>query len=94
MVTRDLSSLPVGASDEEVARYTRSFVLDIFGFMVFADMSGGSVPVMYLRFLHNPDDPSVYNWGAAVLAYLYRNLSSVCLTHRKSVYGPLLLLQY
>jgi Plant mobile domain len=86
--------LPDNATAEEVAQYTRAFLLDLFGSMVFPDSSGDSVPAMYLRFLQNLDDPSVYNWGAAVLSCLYRNMSIGCMNGKKTIGGPLLLLQH
>jgi Plant mobile domain len=48
---------------------------------------------MYLQFLTDLEHPPTYNWGATVLAYLYRTLSVVARTKTKSIYGPLILLQ-
>jgi Plant mobile domain len=88
------SKLAENATDEEVARYTRAFVLDMFASLVFPDTSGDSVPAMFLRFLQNLTDPPVYNWGAAVLSCLYRNLSISCQSEKKTIAGPLLLVQH
>jgi len=87
-------NLPEFPTDEEVAQYTRAFILDLFGSMVFPDSSGTGVPVMYLRFLQVLDKPIVYNWGAAVLSCLYRNLSISCQTGKRNIGGALLLLQH
>jgi Plant mobile domain len=88
------SKLEENATDEEVARYTQAFVLDMFAFMIFSDTSGDSVPAMYLKFLQNLTNPLVYNWGAAVLSCLYRNLFISCQSGKKTIVGPLLLLQH
>ena len=62
--------------------------------MLFADLSDKSVPAMYLQFLENLATPKLYNWGEAVLACLYSNLSRTAL--KKTVYigGPMLFLQF
>ena len=64
--------LPVNATEDEVARYTRAYIMDLFGSVLFADSSGDSVPVMYLRFLEDLYPERVPNWGVAALACLYR----------------------
>ena len=94
MLRVHFSHLRDNATDEEVARYTRAFVLDMFGSILFPDPSGDSVPIMYLRFLQDLNTPRVINWGAAVLACLYRNLSTACIRGKKYISGPLLLLQH
>ncbi|KAF3341139.1 Serine/threonine-protein [Carex littledalei] len=71
---RDRTENPGEPTDEQVHQYTRAYILDLFGTLLFADSSGDSVPVMYLQFLGNLDEPVQYNWGGAVLALLYRNL--------------------
>ena len=86
--------LRVGATDEEIARYTRAYILDLFGSILFPDTSGDSVPIMYLRFLQDLNNPRLINWGAAVLAYLYRALSNACLARKTVISGPVLLLQH
>ncbi|XP_078165509.1 serine/threonine-protein phosphatase 7 long form homolog [Carex rostrata] len=67
--------------------------MDLFGSVMFPDKTMDSVPCMYLQFLRHLDEPWEYNWGSAVLAYLYRELSSACMTTTNSISGPLLLLQ-
>jgi hypothetical protein len=39
------------ATVENVARYTRTFILDLFGSVLFPYASGDGVPAIYLRFL-------------------------------------------
>lgn len=79
---------------EQVRQYTRAYILDLFGSMLFADSSGDSVPVMYLQFLDDLDQPRQYNWGGAVLAVLYRNLCVGAERKPKTMWGPTLLLQH
>lgn len=85
---------PGEPTDEQVRQYTRAYILDLFGTLLFADSSGDSVPVMYLQFLGNLDEPVQYNWGGAVLALLYRNLCVAVERQTKSMWGPTLLLQH
>ena len=82
------------ATDVEIGQYTRACILDLFGSVLFPDASGDSVPIMYLRFLQELSTPKSINWGAAVLVCLYRNLSIACKVGKKTVSGPLLLLQH
>lgn len=88
--------LPANPTEEQIDRYTRAFLLDLFGTALFPDTSGDSVPAMYLQFFqnwHEPDPPK-YNWGAAVLACLYRHLSLAAMSGSKCIGGPLLLFQH
>jgi len=52
--------------------------MDLFGSVMFPDSSGDVVPMMYLRLLEDLESPSGYNWGGAVLAYLYHHLCHAC----------------
>jgi hypothetical protein len=88
------AAMPAEPTDEQVRQYTRAYVLDLFGSMFFADTSGDSVPAMYLQFLQNLDVPDQYNWGGAVLAYLYRSLCAAVQRKTKTMSGPTVLLQH
>ena len=83
-----------GATNEEIAWYTRAYVLDLFGSILFPDSSNDSVPIIYLRFLQELSTPQSINWGAAVLTCLYRGLSNACMVGKKFISGPVLLLQH
>lgn len=85
--------IPDDANDKKVHEWTRAFCMDLFGSIMFPDKTMDSVPCMYLQFLRHLDQPWEYNWGSAVLAYLYRELSSACMSTTNSISGPLLLLQ-
>lgn len=58
--------MPDNPTQEQVDRYTRAFLLDLFGSTFFPDSSGDSVPVMYLQFLTDLQNPPTYNWGAGI----------------------------
>ena len=45
------------ATDEEIVRYTRAYILNLFGCILFPDSSNDSIPVMYLRFLRELNAP-------------------------------------
>jgi len=85
--------IPEGVGEDVVRRWTCAFCMDLFGSVMFPDKTGDAVPAMYLQFLDNLDKPKKYDWGCAVLAVLYRQLSEACLSKTDMVAGPLLLLQ-
>lgn len=93
-------AMPSGQGEptpEQIHQYTRAYILDLFGSLLFTDSSGDSVPVMYLQFLRNLNTPGQYNWGGAVLALLYRNLCWGATRKAKMVKtlaGPVVLLQH
>uniref|UniRef100_A0A1S4BS47 Serine/threonine-protein phosphatase 7 long form homolog n=1 Tax=Nicotiana tabacum TaxID=4097 RepID=A0A1S4BS47_TOBAC len=57
--------------DLHIHRYTRLLLLLMFGGVLFSNTSGNLVSLIFLHHLERLDDLSQYNWGAAVLAYLY-----------------------
>ncbi|XP_045087291.2 serine/threonine-protein phosphatase 7 long form homolog [Aegilops tauschii subsp. strangulata] len=85
--------LPDNPMDREINWHARALVLEILGSIVFTDTSGDGVPAMYLQFMQNLGQPTEYNWGAAALALLYRQLSMCAEKERLEISGPLLLLQ-
>jgi hypothetical protein len=68
--------------------------MDLLGSFLFPDASGDGVPIMYLRFLQDLERRQNYNWGAAGLAFLYRNLTDACLAGKRTIGGALLLVQH
>jgi len=92
--------MPAGPGEptlEQVHQYTRAYILDLFGSFLFTDSSGDSVPVMYLQFLRDLNAPGQFNWGGAVLAFLYRNLCWAVTRKAKTpktISGPMILLQH
>jgi hypothetical protein len=49
------------ATIEDISRYTRAFILDLFGSVLFPDASGDSVSAMHLRFLQDFNTPRNLN---------------------------------
>ncbi|KAF7822085.1 serine/threonine-protein phosphatase 7 long form-like protein [Senna tora] len=49
-------------------------IMRLLGCFLMPDTSGKLQSLMYLPLLENLDDVKKYNWGSAVLAYLYRSL--------------------
>ena len=90
-IRNNYTSLGCNADAPTVMRYTRAYIMDLLGSVLFPDKSDDQVPVMYLQFLG--DLNTRYNWGQAVLAFLYRQLSMAYSAKTKSMAGPLMLLQ-
>ncbi|CAN0846848.1 Protein MAIN-LIKE 1 [Linum grandiflorum] len=57
-------------------QYARAYALACIGSFLFADRSGASVHPVYLLLLEKerPSDTEYYAWGAAALAWLYREM--------------------
>ncbi|XP_074341939.1 serine/threonine-protein phosphatase 7 long form homolog [Apium graveolens] len=85
--------LPHDASADDIRFQVLCYLVHLFGGVLFTDHSGGLFRPMFLHFIRDLDRCRDYAWGAAVLAYLYREL---CKTSKKDVdevAGYLLLLQ-
>lgn len=87
------SRCPEDASEEQIKRSTRAYLLYLLGCTIFSSSTGNKVPVMYLQFFENFDDTKRYAWGAAALAYLYRALGNASLNGQTSICGSITLLQ-
>jgi hypothetical protein len=66
--------------------------MDLFGSRMFADNSADAVPSMYMQFIEDLTHERQYNWGGAVLACLYNNLSRAAHVGIDCIGGGLLLL--
>ncbi|KAJ3698724.1 hypothetical protein LUZ61_002429 [Rhynchospora tenuis] len=75
---------PVGASDDELDRYTRAVAMELFGTLMFPDI---------LQDSGNLNEDKNWNWGGAVLACLYHSLDRAALRF-KVVTGPWMLLMF
>ena len=87
------SRCPDDASEDQIKRSTRAYLLYLLGCTIFSSSTGNKVPVMYLQFFENFDDTKRYAWGAAALAYLYRALGNASLNGQTSICGSITLLQ-
>jgi hypothetical protein len=45
------------ATPDEVVYYTRAFIMDLFGTLLFPDSSWTGVPILYLQFLMDLEHP-------------------------------------
>ena len=62
-------------SDEKQAVFAaRAYLLYVLGCTIFSDKSGNAVLATYLDLLRDVDSIGEYAWGAAALAFLYRQL--------------------
>ncbi|XP_028124360.1 protein MAIN-LIKE 2-like [Camellia sinensis] len=60
--------------EEAIQCTARAYLLFLLGCILFNDKSGGRVPVVYLGLLMDLGSIHTYAWGAAALAFLYRQL--------------------
>ncbi|KAJ1700485.1 hypothetical protein LUZ63_000264 [Rhynchospora breviuscula] len=77
-----------GASDDELDRYTRAVAVELFGMLMFPDISQNSVPAYYLELVSgNLNEVPEFNWRGATLESLYRALDRAAMCF-KTVTGP------
>ncbi|KAJ3701342.1 hypothetical protein LUZ61_005047 [Rhynchospora tenuis] len=85
---------PVGASDDELDRYTRAVAMELFGTLMFPDILQDSVSAFYLDLVaENLNEDKNWNWGGVVLACLYHSLDRAAVRF-KVVTGPWILLLF
>ncbi|KAJ4717873.1 Serine/threonine-protein phosphatase 7 long form-like protein [Melia azedarach] len=89
----NFSECPKDASNEEVEQRTRAFLLYLVGSTIFATTSGNLVPLLYLPLFKDFDKAGKYAWGAAALAFLYRQLGKASMKSQGTISGSLTLLQ-
>ncbi|XP_009784308.1 protein MAIN-LIKE 1-like [Nicotiana sylvestris] len=71
-------------------RYTRLLLL--FGGVLFPNTLGNLVSLRFLHHLERLDNLHWYNWGAAILGYLYWQMCRACMGTQQDVAGFMLLL--
>ncbi|XP_038694953.1 serine/threonine-protein phosphatase 7 long form homolog [Tripterygium wilfordii] len=85
---------PIDDAPEEVLQqYARAYILAMFGSILFPATTGDSIPLIFLPLLADLRQTSMYSWGGAVLACLYRNLCRGCMGSARTIGGCGLLLQ-
>ncbi|KAJ1700574.1 hypothetical protein LUZ63_000353 [Rhynchospora breviuscula] len=89
------NGLGMNATEEEKDMFTRLYCLLLFGTILFPNSTKGAVPAFLLELLEGDlNERKDYNWGAAVLAYLYHALDCDAMNiSNKNIPGPWLLLQ-
>ncbi|KAL8530542.1 hypothetical protein ACS0TY_007542 [Phlomoides rotata] len=86
---------PLMSSDDldQVLYAARAYVLYIFGTTLFTDKSGTCVKTSWLQYMEDMTEFSNYAWGAATLAYLYRQLGLASKYKVKQIGGYLTLVE-
>ncbi|XP_028105922.1 protein MAIN-LIKE 1-like [Camellia sinensis] len=79
--------------EEAMQCATRAYLLFLLGCTLFSDKSGGRVPVVYLGLLMDLGSIHTYAWGAAALAFLYRQLGHASRSGVKQMGGYMTLLE-
>ncbi|KAF9603417.1 hypothetical protein IFM89_036118 [Coptis chinensis] len=90
---KTFSNTPEDATAEIVDCHVRAYLLFLLGCTIFNDKSGVGVHVAYLQVLLEVDNVSKYAWGAAALAYLYRELAKASQQNGRQVAGCMTLLE-
>ena len=80
------------SSVDEVECAARGYLLYLLGCTLFSDKSATRVPIAYLSCLMDLGQVRHYAWGAAALAYLYRQLGTATRADVKQIAGYLTLL--
>ncbi|XP_050259800.1 serine/threonine-protein phosphatase 7 long form homolog [Quercus robur] len=86
--------LPEDATEIQIHRYARCYILALVGDKLFMDKSGDRVHLMFLEFMHNLRDPRQYSWGSGCLAWLYRELCRASEKGASQIGGACTLVQY
>ena len=84
---------PVDLDDATLEQYARAFILGLIGSALFTDKKGTHIHMCYLPLLRDLTQTSMYSWGSAVLAHLYRELCRVSLDSATDIAGCVTLLQ-
>lgn len=80
-------------NDNTIECTARAYLLYLLGCTLFADKTGTRVPVVYLSFLMDLRSVASYAWGAAALAFLYRQLGTATRYAVKQMAGYMTLLE-
>ncbi|RYR21066.1 hypothetical protein Ahy_B03g066307 [Arachis hypogaea] len=67
-----LRELEQDATEERLMRYTRGYIMQLIGDILFPDASDSRVHIKWLPLLEDLDTCGQLSWGSAVLAWLYR----------------------
>ena len=80
------------SSVEQIGCAARGYLLYLLGCTLFTDKSSTRVPIVYLSLLMDLGQVRHYAWGAAALAYLYRQLGTATRADVRQIAGYLTLL--
>ncbi|KAI0498904.1 hypothetical protein KFK09_019802 [Dendrobium nobile] len=89
----NFKDVPENASAETAAYHTRAYIMHMLGSWIVPNRSGNAVPCRYLPLLEDFEKCGRTAFGAASLAYLYRELSRASRESVKRLAGNIHLLQ-
>ncbi|KAL0912221.1 hypothetical protein M5K25_018183 [Dendrobium thyrsiflorum] len=89
----NFKDVPENATAETVAYHTRAYIMHMLGSWIVPNRSGNAVPCRYLPLLEDFEKCGRTAFGAASLAYLYRELSRASRESVKRLAGNIHLLQ-
>ena len=92
-ICHQFSHPPVDSDDTTLERYARAFILGLIGSTLFTNKKGTHIHMCYLPLLKDLTQTSMYSWGSAVLAHLYRELCRASLDGAIDIIGCVTLLQ-
>ncbi|RYR69443.1 hypothetical protein Ahy_A03g015997 [Arachis hypogaea] len=81
--------LPVDASEDTIRIYACAYIIMLLSTQLFGDKSANQVHIQWLSFVARLDEMSSYNWGPAVLAWLYRCMCRVANRNVTNLASPL-----
>ncbi|CAL1361000.1 unnamed protein product [Linum trigynum] len=70
----EFNNLPTNASSETTEQFARAYALSMMGGVLFPDRTRATVHLQYLLLVEDWQRAGRFAWGAAVLAYLYREI--------------------
>jgi hypothetical protein len=84
---------PKGATMKEIEYHTRAYLIYIVGSTIFATTDPSKISVDYLILFEDFEKAGEYAWGAAALAFLYRQIGNASQRSQSIIGGCLTLLQ-
>ena len=90
---QNFQQLLIDVDDVVIAQHARAHIMMIIGDYLMPDTSSARVHFMCLFLLSNLTEASHYNWGATILASLFRALDRAVKLDQIEIDGCLLLLQ-
>ncbi|CAH9115142.1 unnamed protein product [Cuscuta europaea] len=82
------------STNEELITYTRVFIWQLLGGLLFPSTTGNKIKLYFLELLQGPlGEARRWSWGSAVLGFLYYNMCKAAKANRRNIGGCLLLLQ-
>ncbi|KAG9450527.1 hypothetical protein H6P81_010492 [Aristolochia fimbriata] len=87
------SLCPDDVPEEEIHQHALAYLLHLVGSTIFSNGSARGVHMAYLTLFEDFEVAGRYSWGAATVAFLYRELAKACRTRVVGIAGCLTLMQ-